>query len=366
MLRTVNSHFLNSASVHCTPCASLQTPAQHNTLDFIDMQNTAGHTCCTSVLLAVRLCLYIYFVLNTYISTPDPVSTTIETRIIMDNYFDQLEYYQPMVYMDSHLGYEPYNPSQVPAQAPYGQKIQIQPYPTYPTEQNFNFDYGLPASVALGSSVSLTTAGSLSSFENETSLISSGLVSSPQLLLLPDPISPTTAESAFGYALPNSTPMHHTAKNPKMPVLASNASSSKKTTRTSQPGPIPASPPTLLYDATIGRELVTFSYSKQKIISKWTIKCPRPGEKEAIFAQLDEKFMRDNCIYKRAIEGGDYRSSRKNYEKSCNELGWQLCWLNPELRNSKGLLQRAVDSWRNTREDEKVRSRRVRRETKRK
>ncbi|GMM33936.1 hypothetical protein DASC09_012610 [Saccharomycopsis crataegensis] len=154
----------------------------------------------------------------------------------------------------------------------------------------------------------------------------------------------------------------------KIPLLASNSnnlSAKKPSNRTTQPGPIPASQPKLSFDQESGRELVTFSYSKHKIITQWVVKCPRPDEKEAILKQLDPEFLKNNCIYKRAITDNlENKGSRQKYEKSCNELGWQLCFLNPELRNSKGLLQRAVDSWRNTRADEKVRSRRVRKQSK--
>ncbi|RAL64911.1 hypothetical protein DID88_001504 [Monilinia fructigena] len=49
------------------------------------------------------------------------------------------------------------------------------------------------------------------------------------------------------------------------------------------------------------------------------------------------------------------------YETECNTVGWALAELNPCLRGKRGLIQRAVDSWRNSNQDPRLRSRRVRR-----
>ncbi|CAG8725379.1 16510_t:CDS:2 [Acaulospora morrowiae] len=74
---------------------------------------------------------------------------------------------------------------------------------------------------------------------------------------------------------------------------------------------------------------------------------------------IDEKFRRENCLYPRANCTEDkYKGNRWSYEKECNELGWKLAWLNKEeIGNRRGLLQRAVDSYRNR--DPSLRSRRV-------
>ncbi len=129
---------------------------------------------------------------------------------------------------------------------------------------------------------------------------------------------------------------------------------------TTQPGPIPASKPQLTTDLTTGEELLTFSYSKQKIIRNFTIKCPPPNPSEAL-SELSQQFLLENCVYPRAMcSFEDYKGNRYQYEKECNEIGWSLASLNPEIRDHRGLIQRAVDSWRNTRKDKKLRSRRVR------
>lgn len=129
---------------------------------------------------------------------------------------------------------------------------------------------------------------------------------------------------------------------------------------TTQPGPIPASKPQLSVDPLTGGELLSFSHSKQKIIKNFTIKCPPMKSAETI-AKLPQQFLLDNCVYPRAMCSSDeYKGNRYQYEKECNEIGWNLSWLNPEIRDHRGLIQRAVDSWRNTRPDKKLRSRRVR------
>ncbi|KAI8057651.1 hypothetical protein BDF22DRAFT_2388 [Syncephalis plumigaleata] len=61
------------------------------------------------------------------------------------------------------------------------------------------------------------------------------------------------------------------------------------------------------------------------------------------------RFKHDNCLYPRAdVPLDEYRGNRWRYENECNNLGWRLAWLNREVMSGKrGLLQRAVDSYRN-------------------
>ncbi|CAG8566203.1 8556_t:CDS:2 [Paraglomus occultum] len=76
-------------------------------------------------------------------------------------------------------------------------------------------------------------------------------------------------------------------------------------------------------------------------------------------SEIDEAFKRDNCLYLRANCTEDqYKGNRWTYERECNELGWKLAWLNKSVIDGKrGLLQRAVDSYRNR--SPTMRSRRV-------
>lgn len=78
--------------------------------------------------------------------------------------------------------------------------------------------------------------------------------------------------------------------------------------------------------------------------------------------QLSAEFKTENCVYPRACCAKDqYRGNRLQYETECNTVGWALAQLNPPLRGKRGLIQRAVDSWRNSNQDPRLRSRRVRR-----
>lgn len=65
-------------------------------------------------------------------------------------------------------------------------------------------------------------------------------------------------------------------------------------------------------------------------------------------SKLNEKFKADNCVYPRAnIPYELYSGNRWNYETECNRLAWQFVSLNPVLLyGKKGLIQRAVDSFR--------------------
>lgn len=59
----------------------------------------------------------------------------------------------------------------------------------------------------------------------------------------------------------------------------------------------------------------------------------------------------------------EYHGNRWAYETECNVLGWKLAWLNKEeIAGKRGLIQRAVDSYRNRYPS--MRSRRVARQEK--
>lgn len=69
-------------------------------------------------------------------------------------------------------------------------------------------------------------------------------------------------------------------------------------------------------------------------------------------------------VYPRAnLPRETYRGNRWSYETECNVLGWKLAYLNPEeIAGKRGLIQRAVDSYRNRYPS--MRSRRVARQEK--
>ncbi|KAK9322602.1 hypothetical protein V1517DRAFT_322968 [Lipomyces orientalis] len=130
-------------------------------------------------------------------------------------------------------------------------------------------------------------------------------------------------------------------------------------TRTCPPGPIPAAPPALVRRDEHGVDWIAFQYSKDRVRTEYCIRC----DVESIdLTSLSKSFRKQNCIYPRAdVPELSYLGNRHRYENECNRIGWALAQLNPSLRNKRGLIQRAVDSWRNSNADPKVRSRRVRR-----
>lgn len=77
---------------------------------------------------------------------------------------------------------------------------------------------------------------------------------------------------------------------------------------------------------------------------------------------LNEKFCVENCIYRKAmLPPSQYSGRRLEYERTANELGWRLAYLNPNIRGHRGLIQRAVDCYRNSSHDPSLHSRRYRR-----
>ncbi|KAK9375358.1 uncharacterized protein V1513DRAFT_442680 [Lipomyces chichibuensis] len=130
-------------------------------------------------------------------------------------------------------------------------------------------------------------------------------------------------------------------------------------TRSCPPGPIPAAPPALVRRDEHGVNWIAFQYSKDRVRTEYCIRC----DVESIdLTNLSKLFRKVNCIYPRAdVPEPNYLGNRHRYENECNRIGWALAHLNPSLRGKRGLIQRAVDSWRNSNADPKVRSRRVRR-----
>jgi hypothetical protein len=105
--------------------------------------------------------------------------------------------------------------------------------------------------------------------------------------------------------------------------------------------------------------VVAFEYSRDRVKMEYTIRC----DVESISVDdLPQEFKTENCVYPRACCNKDqYKGNRLHYETECNTVGWALAQLNPCLRGKRGLIQRAVDSWRNSNQDPRLRSRRVRR-----
>ncbi|KAI7894122.1 uncharacterized protein EV154DRAFT_438668 [Mucor mucedo] len=110
-----------------------------------------------------------------------------------------------------------------------------------------------------------------------------------------------------------------------------------------------------------GIEWVSFVYSHHRTLRRY---CIRTDLDQVDTSILDDKFKKENCVYPRAnLPRETYRGNRWAYETECNVLGWKLAYLNlEEIAGKRGLIQRAVDSYRNRYPS--MRSRRVARQEK--
>lgn len=143
-----------------------------------------------------------------------------------------------------------------------------------------------------------------------------------------------------------------TPQNQSAPPTGSNAA----------PGPIPATTPLVVKQDSSGVQWIAFEYSRDRVKMEYTIRC----DVESVNTNdLSPEFKTENCVYPRAtVPKEQYKGNRHGYETDCNQVGWALAELNPCLRGKRGLIQRAVDSWRNSNQDPRLRSRRVRRQAK--
>lgn len=139
----------------------------------------------------------------------------------------------------------------------------------------------------------------------------------------------------------------------------SNASTAGGVNPNAAPGPIPATTPLVVRQDQNGVQWIAFEYSRDRVKMEYTIRC----DVESVHTdELSAEFKTENCVYPRACcPKENYRGNRLQYETECNTVGWALAQLNPPLRGKRGLIQRAVDSWRNSNQDPRLRSRRVRR-----
>lgn len=116
-----------------------------------------------------------------------------------------------------------------------------------------------------------------------------------------------------------------------------------------------------MHDQT-GIQWIIFEYTRDRVKQEYKI---RKDIETVDIDSLDPDFKIANCVYPRAnVHGEQYKGNRLDYETQCNTIAWALCHLNPIIRGRRGLIQRAVDSWRNTSDDPKFRSRRVKRQSK--
>jgi hypothetical protein len=164
-------------------------------------------------------------------------------------------------------------------------------------------------------------------------------------------ISPTSAPVGMGNTS-STSPQNGTA-------LTTPTTSGTTVNANAAPGPIPATTPLVVRQDTNGVQWIAFEYSRDRVKMEYTIRC----DVESVNCdELSPEFKAENCVYPRACcPKEQYRGNRLQYETECNTVGWALAQLNPPLRGKRGLIQRAVDSWRNSNADPRLRSRRVRR-----
>ncbi|KAI8377331.1 hypothetical protein BD560DRAFT_445359 [Blakeslea trispora] len=110
-----------------------------------------------------------------------------------------------------------------------------------------------------------------------------------------------------------------------------------------------------------GIEFITFLYSHDRLVKEYTV---RTDVNSINIDDIGMDFRIQNAIYPRAnVDRSEYDGNRWDYETTCNQLGWKICWLNKDqLFGRRGLIQRAVDSYRNRHAG--MRSRRVARQEK--
>ncbi|KAF3939628.1 hypothetical protein ABW19_dt0203143 [Dactylella cylindrospora] len=158
---------------------------------------------------------------------------------------------------------------------------------------------------------------------------------------------------------PHNAGMAQTPTNHSNPINNNHAGAGGSVNPSAAPGPIPATTPLVVRQDNNGVQWIAFEYSRDRVKMEYTIRC----DVESVNVDnLSQEFKQENCVYPRACCPKDqYRGNRLVYETECNTVGWALAELNPPLRGKRGLIQRAVDSWRNSNQDPRLRSRRVRR-----
>ncbi|RDH33534.1 ribosomal protein L24E [Aspergillus welwitschiae] len=231
-------------------------------------------------------------------------------------------------------GYPPYSPMNPVQPPPYGPNTSPQQHPL--TTQPLMVPH--PTSTAqLPHHPAQAPTGNLSSSPNSAG---AQQPTPPQRTMLNPPHS-----AASGAPL-SASAVHHQNSN----VGASSSAA---------PGPIPATTPLVVRQDSNGVQWIAFEYSRDRVKMEYTIRC----DVESVNVDnLSQEFKTENCVYPRACCSKDqYRGNRLVYETECNAVGWALAELNPALRGKRGLIQRAVDSWRNSNQDPRLRSRRVRR-----
>ncbi|EON65684.1 hypothetical protein W97_04923 [Coniosporium apollinis CBS 100218] len=224
-------------------------------------------------------------------------------------------------------------PYPLPQQSPYGQHHPAQQHPQMPASFLNSQQQGPPLPHQTSHPHTPGMTGS-----PKSRMSSTPMARPPSGVGLPQAGQPGPPTSAAGVQGP-----------PGAPNVNPNAA----------PGPIPATTPLVVRQDQNGVQWIAFEYSRDRVKMEYTIRC----DVESVNVdELPQEFKTENCVYPRACCSKDqYKGNRLLYETECNTVGWALAQLNACLRGKRGLIQRAVDSWRNSNQDPRLRSRRVRR-----
>ncbi|KAJ5958469.1 uncharacterized protein N7479_005619 [Penicillium vulpinum] len=236
------------------------------------------------------------------------------------------------------FAYPPYSPMNPVQPSPYGAHHSPQQHHPLTSQPLMMPPQKAPSQVPPHQSPHIPTSGMSSS--PIMKLDSSQHPTTPQQTMLNPPLTATNSH-AMSASNPHASP----------PMGG--------TTSSAAPGPIPATTPLVVRQDSNGVQWIAFEYSRDRVKMEYTIRC---DVESVIVDTLTQEFKTENCVYPRACCSKDqYRGNRLVYETECNAVGWALAELNPALRGKRGLIQRAVDSWRNSNQDPRLRSRRVRR-----
>ena len=253
--------------------------------------------------------------------------------------------------------------AQAPAQMPqvYGYpQYQVQPsaYPQHPGQQQQQQQHHMMASQAL-----LPHQQAQAAMAHQSSAQQQGITNSPRPQTKLEPGIPRQMDPASLQRSPTGAmPSNHnapTGSSQNGNGLHPAQSGGGGVNPNAAPGPIPATTPLVVRQDNNGVQWIAFEYSRDRVKMEYTIRC----DVESVNTDsLPQDFRNENCVYPRACCAKDsYKGNRLQYENECNTVGWALAELNPCLRGKRGLIQRAVDSWRNSNQDPRLRSRRVRR-----
>ncbi|GIC89597.1 uncharacterized protein Aud_006019 [Aspergillus udagawae] len=231
-------------------------------------------------------------------------------------------------------GYQPY-PSINPVQPP--------PYATHTSPQQHP----------------LTSQSMILPHHTSTVQLSHQPPQTPSVTMAPSPIAVTASQPTPPQRAVLSPPHSASAGGPLSANSIHHTTPSAGASSSAAPGPIPATTPLVVRQDSNGVQWIAFEYSRDRVKMEYTIRC----DVESVNVDnLSQEFKTENCVYPRACCSKDqYKGNRLVYETECNAVGWALADLNPALRGKRGLIQRAVDSWRNSNQDPRLRSRRVRR-----